>query len=110
MKFLYALAITLAATTACKEQVEATVQCKVNAGPVVDCDITQTKGKAEVEVCWDFKVKCANDATLEALGTCGSVKDGQTTAVNISGDKVKLEGECQGETTAEVVNIKLKAL
>ena len=110
MKFLYALAITLAATTACKEQVEATVQCKVNEGPVVDCDITQTKGKAEVEVCWDFNVKCANDATLTANRTCGSVKDGETTPVNIPSDKIKLEGQCQGETTAEVVNIKLKGL
>lgn len=110
MKLLCALALTLTlvATTGCKTEVAATVECKVAEGPTVDCSITQTKGTAAIEVCWDFNVKCANDATLTA-SSCGNVEDGQTSKVMIPTTEITIEGACEGESAAEVVNVRLEA-
>ncbi len=111
MKTLSLLVIALAGASACKgTEVSAHVNCKVNEDTSVACTIEQTKGKAEIEVCWDFKVTCKNGATLEALGTCGNVKDGQTTELTIGADKVKMEGTCDSEPKAVIDNTKWKAI
>ena len=109
MKLLCAIALSLSfvATTSCKTEVAATVECTAADGPVVECSIVQTKGKAAMEVCWDFNITCANGATLKASG-CGDVKDGGTTAVTIPTAEIAIEGACAGDTTAEVVNVKLQ--
>lgn len=111
MKILCASALILAfaASSGCKTQVAATVECKVSDGPKVECSILQTKGKAEIEVCWDFNVACANGSTLNATNHCGIVKDGGTKSVTIATSELVIEGNCEGDTTAEVVNVKLKA-
>jgi len=103
---LFALAIALVASTGCqKQQVLANVDCEVKAGPTVDCTIAETKGTAEVEVCWEFKVTCANGATLDAARTCAKVKDGQTSTATIPTDKIKVAGSCEGEKSASVTNL-----
>ena len=86
----------------CQEQVNATVNCEVKQGPVVECVVAQAKGKSEVEVCWDFKVTCANNASLATETTCAKVKDGGSTTVTIPTEKIKLAGDCQGDKKAGI--------
>ena len=106
MKLLPGLAIAFVAITGCKqEQVSTNVNCEVKAGPTVDCTVAETKGTADVEICWEFRVTCANGATLEAARTCAKVKDGQTSNATIPTDKIKSAGSCEGEKTAAVTNL-----
>jgi hypothetical protein len=106
MRLLPGLAMSFLALTGCKqEQVTANVNCEVKAGPTVDCTIAETKGTAEVEICWGFKVTCANGATLEGTRTCAKVKDGQTANATIPTDKITSTGSCEGEKTAAVTNL-----
>jgi hypothetical protein len=106
MKLLPGLAIAFVAITGCKqEQVSTNVNCEVKSGPTVDCTIAETKGTADVEICWEFKVTCANGATLEAARTCAKVKDGQTSNATIPTEKIKSAGSCEGEKTAAVTNL-----
>lgn len=104
MKKLALVAFVLA-TGACKREiVMAQVNCVTKEGPIVECQVTQTKGTSEMDVCWDFKVKCANAATLDAHG-CQKVKDKGTATLTIPTDKIKVNGTCDGSPQAEVVNM-----
>jgi hypothetical protein len=61
----------------CKgEDVNVNVDCKTTATPSFVCEVTETKGKSEVDVCWDVSATCANDAVVSAPKTCVKVKDG----------------------------------
>jgi hypothetical protein len=97
----FGLALSAAA---CKQEVAANVVCKVVEGPAADCTITQTKGDAEMEVCWDFKVTCQNNSTLEAHG-CAKVKDKGTVPLTIPVDKLKISGPCDTVKEATVSNM-----
>lgn len=96
-----ALMIGLLALVGCKK-VKATVNCEVKEGPTVECVVAQTEGSSEAEVCWDFKVTCANNASLEAELTCAKVKEGGSTTVTTPTDKIKLVGKCEGERKAGI--------
>ena len=104
MRLLLGLTIAIIVSTGCK-QATANVNCEVKAGPTVDCTIAETKGTADVEICWEFKVTCANGATLEGARTCAKVKDGQTSNATIPTDKIKQTGACEGAKTAAVTNL-----
>src|SRR5690606_3055640 len=54
----------------CSERVNVTVHCITVAGPAVECEVKQTQGKAEAEVCWDFTATCENGAVVKAARTC----------------------------------------
>lgn len=99
---LFGLAI---AATGCKQEVAASVQCKVVEGPAAECTVTQTKGDAEFEVCWDFKVTCQNNATLQAAKTCAKVGDGGTTMATTPKDKIAISGPCDTVKDAVVTNM-----
>ena len=103
MKLLVGFGLALAAIS-CKQEVAASVVCKVVEGPAADCTVTQTKGDAELEVCWDFKVTCQNSATLDAHG-CAKVKDKGTVTHTIPGDKLKISGPCDTVKEATVSNM-----
>src|SRR5215468_3795063 len=88
--------VLLALVAGCKEKVLAKVNCEVVEGPAVDCTVTETEGKTEIEVCWDFGVRCESGATLDAPRACVTVRDGETEKKNIPMDKIKVTGRCSG--------------
>ncbi len=82
----------------CKgEKVSAHVDCITTAAPAVECEVSQTKGKSEIDVCWDFAVTCANGAVVTAARTCQKVKDGGTAKVTIPADKLVGIDKCGGD-------------
>ncbi len=105
MKHLLLVAVLGCVATGCRQEVAASVVCKVAEGPIAECSITQTKGSAEFEVCWDFKVTCQNNATLEAAKTCAKVGDGKTVSATTPTDKIKISGPCDTVKTAVVNNM-----
>ena len=104
----YTLLLVLVA--GCGTQVSANVDCKVQAGPVIECDVKQTTDKSvKFEVCWDFAVECANKATLVAERTCTTVDGTAVSHVTIPTEKVKITGTCEGEKTAKLANMKIES-
>ena len=93
----------------CGEQVNVHIDCITTAAPAVECELKQTKGKSEVEVCWDFSATCANGAVVKAARTCHKVKDGGTEKVTIAADKLDGLDKCGGDRppTAKVENLTL---
>lgn len=89
----------------CKEEVNALVNCEAKTGPTVECAVKQSKGKAEIEVCWQFVSTCANNATLETERTCAKLKDGGARNVTIPTDKIKVTGNCEGTPDARIVEM-----
>jgi len=100
----FALLLCLFATACKREIVLAHVNCVTKEDRTVSCTVQQTKGKSEMDVCWDFNVKCANAATLTAHG-CATVKDGGTVTMTIPAEKVTINGTCDADPKAEVVNM-----
>jgi hypothetical protein len=94
MKKLALLALLFAG---CGEDVSAHVDCITTAAPAVECDVKQTKGKSEIDVCWDFNVTCANGAVVKAARTCQKVKDGGSAKVTIPADKLDGVDKCGGD-------------
>jgi hypothetical protein len=76
---------TLIALTACGEDVRVHIDCITTAAPAVECDVAQTKGKSDVEVCCDFAVTCKNGTKIAAPRSCTHVKDGTTVKHTIPG-------------------------
>jgi len=109
MKYMAAaLVLCLPLVTACKgEDVAVHVDCISTAAPAVECEVKQTKGKSEVEACWDFSVTCANGNVVKAPHWCQKVKDGGTVKATIPGDKLTGMDKCGGEgaPTAKLENL-----
>jgi hypothetical protein len=100
------LALALAMLAAgCTEHVNATVNCITAAGPVANCDVAETVGSAEIDVCWDFTVTCKNGTKVAALKNCAKVKDGGKTKHVIPSDKLKGAEKCDGSPVAAVTNL-----
>jgi hypothetical protein len=93
-----AVAALLGALAGCGEKVDATVRCVTTGVPSVECEVTQTRGTREVEVCWDFEATCANGALVKAPRTCQKVKDGGTAQVTIPGTVLDGIERCEGST------------
>jgi hypothetical protein len=89
------LAFVLAA--GCGENVKVEVLCETTAAPAIECDVKQTLGKSEVDVCWDFAVTCANGAVVTAERTCQKVKDGGTARAVVPADKLTGIEKCGGD-------------
>jgi hypothetical protein len=89
------------------ESVKVSVDCVTVAGPAVNCDVKQTEGKSEVEVCWDFAVTCDNGTKVTAPRSCAKVKDGGTTHLVIPGDKLTDADKCDSGPKATVSNLTL---
>lgn len=89
----------------CKEEINVEVDCATAAGKVVECDVKQTKGKHEVDVCWDWNAKCENGAIISAAHTCQKVKDGGTVKVTIPSDKITGVDKCEGKPAPKVENL-----
>ncbi|MFN0250675.1 MAG: hypothetical protein ACKV2T_27595 [Kofleriaceae bacterium] len=104
MKHFLFVTLVLVASAGC-EKVESKVLCEIKQGPSVECAVTQTKGKAEIEVCWNYKAECANKATLSAPKMCAKVKDGGSTTTTASGDKLVISGACEGGITGAVTDL-----
>jgi hypothetical protein len=105
MKQVLLVATLVLASAACKQEVAASVVCKALDGPSAECTVTQTKGTAEFETCWEFKITCENNATLEAAKTCATVKDGNTVTAKTPPEKMKMTGTCDKVKTAVVGNM-----
>lgn len=92
----------------CKEEVFVTVNCVTTATPALECELKQTKGKSEVEVCWDFLATCENGAVVKTHA-CDKVKDGGTTKTTIAADKLENLDKCKGKTPpqAKIENMTL---
>ena len=88
-----ALVFTLAA---CTERVEVAVNCETTGAPAVECTVKQTKGKGEVEVCWDFTATCENGTVVKPPRTCAKVKDGGEAKATIPADKLPNVDKCAG--------------
>lgn len=101
------LVVSLGLAAGCKEQVNVSILCVTTAAPAVECKVTQTKGKTEVEACWDFVATCANGTVVKAPHTCHKIKDGATETVTIGGDKLTGVDKCAGATppTAKLENM-----
>ena len=107
-----ALLLALSVATGCKgEEVLVHVDCITTAAPAIECEVKQTKGKSEVEACWDMSVTCGNGAVVKAPRTCQKVKDGSTVKTTIPGDKLTGFDQCQagsgGGPTAKLENLTL---
>ena len=91
------------------EDVKVDVNCVSVDTPAVECDVTQTQGKDEVEACWDFSVTCANGAVVTAPRTCLKVKDGGKGQTTIAADKLTGFDKCGGEgkPTGKIENLTL---
>jgi hypothetical protein len=102
-------ALALVLLVGCSEHVNVSVDCVTTAAPAVECDVKQTQGKTEVEVCWDFAATCDNGAVVKAARTCQKVKDGGTVKATIPGDKLDGLDKCGGSKppTAKVDNLTL---
>ncbi len=94
----FVLAPILLATFACNEQINVAVNCVTTAVPAVECEVKQTKGTADVDVCWDFSVTCGNGAVVTAARTCQKVKMGMTEKTVIPADKLTGVDKCAGTT------------
>jgi hypothetical protein len=99
------LIVLAVAAIGCREEVASSVLCEIKEGPVVDCSVTQTKGKAEIEVCWNYKAECANKSTLEAPKMCAKVKDGGSATASAPADKLTISGACEGAAKGAVTNM-----
>jgi hypothetical protein len=84
------------------DKASVSVKCVTTAAPAVECDLTQTAGKAEVETCFDFEATCENGVVVKAPRTCGKVKDGGSTKVVIPGDQLENVGDCAGSSPPKV--------
>jgi hypothetical protein len=93
----------------CGEEVRVNVACVTVATPAVECTVTQTQGKGEVEACWDFTATCANGVAVKAARTCQKVKNGGTEKAIIPADKLADVDKCAGDKppTAKVENLTL---
>ncbi len=104
MKHWLYLALAIG-SVGCRTEVAASVLCEIKEGPVVQCVVTQTKGTAKMDVCWEYKATCANKATLEAPHSCGRVEDGGKNTVTIHTESLKITGSCEGEVTGAVTGL-----
>ena len=105
-KSLLVVVLAVLAVAACKgEDVSATVNCKVNEGPSIECAVVQTKGKSEIDVCWDFVLECPGGAKLEAERTCQKIKDGGARNVTIPAEKIKITGKCERDPRGQLFNM-----
>jgi hypothetical protein len=104
-----ALALALVLLAGCSEKVNVSINCVTTAAPAVECDVKQTKGKTEVEACWDFSATCANGAVVKAARTCQKIKDGGSAKATIPADKLDGVDKCGGDEppTAKVENMTL---
>lgn len=101
--------LVLILLAACSENVKVHISCITTAEPSVECELKQTTGKSEVEVCWDFVATCDNGAVVKAERTCQKVKDGGTAKATIPADKLTGVDKCGGSKppTAKVENMTL---
>jgi hypothetical protein len=93
------------------EDVKVSVNCATAADLAVDCELNQTAGTAEVEVCFDFSVTCANGAVVKAPRSCGAAAGGKISKLRIPGDKLVGMDKCGGDGAPKAVveNIVVKA-
>lgn len=89
----------------CGEKVNVHVDCVTAAGPTIQCDISQTQGKSEVEVCWDFKVVCKNGTEIAPPRSCTKVKDGGTVHYTIPSDKIQNAYKCDADPKPTLSNM-----
>jgi hypothetical protein len=87
-------------------QASAHVNCKV-ASDAVNCDVTETQGTAEIDVCWDFTATCNNGAKLTAPRSCTKVKGGGTTRHSVPLSKLNIRGTCDRNPKGEMSNMTL---
>jgi hypothetical protein len=93
------------ALAGCTQPVKVNIQC-VTSEAAVECDLTQTVGKMEVEACWDFQVTCGNGAVVKAPRMCQKVKDGGTAKATMPSDKLTGRDKCAGDKpTAAISNL-----
>ena len=112
MKFVPATLLAFALLAGCKgEEVLVHIDCISTAAPAIECNVSQTKGKTEVEACWDVSITCGNGGVVKAPRTCQKVKDGGTVKATITGDKLTGFDQCQagsgGAPTAKLENMTL---
>jgi hypothetical protein len=110
MKLASAAALLVALLAGCKgEEVQVHIDCITTAAPSIECTVQQTKGKSEVEACWDVSVTCANGAVVKAPHWCQKVADGGTVKTTIPGDQLTGIDGCAGNgpPTATLENMTL---
>ena len=97
--------VMIGALACCGERVKIDVECSSTSDSALDCAVTEAKGKAEAEACWDVSVKCKNNTTVTAPRSCAKVKDGAS--VHYAIDKAKLANldKCDGGTKMIVENM-----
>ena len=105
-KAIFPLAVLALAAAACTEDVRANVHCKT-AATTAECEVTETQGKAEVKVCWDFSVTCHNGTKIESLKNCAKVSGGGTVKHTITADRLKGTEKCDASPVMKISNITL---
>lgn len=83
---------------ACEEAVAIDVKCGTTWAPSIECDVSETLGKSEVEACWDYDLTCANGKHVTAERTCQKVADGNTVKTVIPAAKLTGYSQCGGDT------------
>jgi hypothetical protein len=88
--------LVVALLAGCSEEVNVSVNCITTTAPAVECDVEQTKGKTEVEACWDFEIKCGNGAVVKAPRACQKIGGGGKVKHVTPGDKLSGLDKCGG--------------
>lgn len=78
----------------CTETVHTNVQC-LPGEDGFKCSITEDQGKADIEVCFDITLKCAEGAPIVGKHNCKHVSDGKTVELAVSNSNFPGADKCQ---------------
>ena len=98
------VALFTAAPACSKKQVGGSVNCEVQSREAVVCEVSETKGTDEIEVCWDFQIECGNGTIMNAPRSCQKVKDGGTEKMNIPTAQMTNVDKCGGPAPKATVS------
>lgn len=88
------------------EQLGVNVECEAKTREAVTCDVKQTAGKSEMDVCWDLTATCPNGEKVTAPRTCQKVKGGATEQATILRSSLTNVDNCQGgKPTMQLANL-----
>jgi hypothetical protein len=98
MRSQVVLVTLLGLVAACGGKATVSIDCISTAVPSIDCTLSNLKGAAEADVCWNAAVTCGNGQVVSAPNTCFKIKDGQTERVVIPAESLTGMDKCQGTT------------
>lgn len=91
---------------ACDKQEKVYVECQQGLTGAT-CTVTHQEGDDPAEACWDFRIACANGASVSA-SACHSVSVGEKAMRNIPVEQERIVGDCDSAVSATVTVSSIK--